>query len=70
MKTGIATDNYKLDKYKQELSAKGFTEFKVVPLDIPFSEDLSVIQIEVAEEQLVEIRKICEFVEMYFNQRN
>ncbi len=31
-KVGIVTDNYKLEKFKKELSAKGFTDFKVLPL--------------------------------------
>lgn len=70
MKTGIAADNYKLDKFKQELNARGYTDLTIIPLDLPNVKDISVIQVEVSIDKIDEIRRICELVETYFIQRN
>lgn len=66
MKAGIVADNYKLDKFKKELTAKGFTDFKI----FPFTKYTSTIKVNVKEEDLLELKKVCEFVEMYFKQSN
>ena len=70
MKTGIAVDNYKLDKFKQELNTRGYTDLTIISLDLPNVKDISVIQVEVSIDKIDEIRKICELVETYFIQRN
>lgn len=64
--TGIATDNYKLNKFKKELTKKGFTDFEIEPL----INETSLISLKIQDHQLGEIKKICEKVEFYFKNRN
>ena len=67
MKTaGIVADNYKLDKFKEELTKKGFTDFKIVP----FEKDTSTIKVQFREDQLKEIHAICSLVEIHFKRSN
>lgn len=67
MKTaGIVADNYKLEKFKKELIAKGFTDFIVAP----YSEGVSSIQIQTLESKFVEIKRICQLVELHFKRSN
>lgn len=63
-KVGITCDNYKLDKFKKELEAKGFTDYKVVSFEK--GSNLSVIQINCWEADYPVIGKIFEAVEAYF----
>jgi len=65
-KAGIVADNYKLEKFKKELTAKGFTDFKVSP----FTKDTSTIQVNVPEERMSEIVTICRNVELHFKHGN
>jgi hypothetical protein len=65
-KAGIVVDNYKVDRVKKELTAKGFTDFKVVP----FTKDTTTIQVNVEEHELKEIQKICTLVELHFKRSN
>lgn len=65
MKTaGIVVDNYKVEKFKKELIAKGFTDFKVVP----FTKDTSTIFVKFEEHQLKELTKLIKTVN--FNCKN
>jgi len=67
MKTaGIVADNYKLEKFKKELTSKGFTDFKIVP----FTNDTSTIKVQFEPSQLNEINKICQLVELHFKRSN
>ena len=61
-KVGIVCDNYKVNKFKEELILKGFTDFEVIPLP----KDCSNIVVNVAVELISEISKICQTVELYF----
>lgn len=65
-KAGIVADNYKLEKFKKELTAKGFTDFKV----FPFTKDTSSIQVNVEDDKLMEVKTICQNVELYFKHSN
>ena len=65
-KAGIVADNYKLEKFKKELTAKGFTNFEISP----FTENTSTIQIVVSDDKLKEIQNICHLVEMHFKRSN
>lgn len=65
-KAGIVADNYKLEKFKKELTKKGFTDFEV----FPFTKDTSTIQVNIPEDKIMEIKKICQFVELYFKRSN
>jgi hypothetical protein len=67
MKTiGIVADNYKLDKFKKELSSKGFTDIIIVP----FTEDTSTIQVRIEEDKIRTIHAICIKVESSFKRQN
>ena len=67
MKTaGIVADNYKLEKFKKELTAKGFTDFEIVP----FTKDTSTIKVKFEEKQVNDINKICQLVDLYFKRSN
>lgn len=63
---GIAADNYKLDKFKQELTDAGFTFFSVSKL----TKNTSLIKVNVPEEKLKEVQNLCTKVEMHFKQSN
>lgn len=65
-KAGIVADNYKLEKFKKELTSKGFTDFNVSPL----TEDTSTIQVNIEDNKLMEIKRICQNVELYFKHSN
>jgi hypothetical protein len=65
-KAGIVCDDYKLEKFKKELTAKGFTDFKI----FAFTPGTSTIQVNVKDDEVIEIKKICELVELYFKRRN
>lgn len=65
-KVGVVADNYKLDKFKQELTAKGFTDFKITP----FVNNTSTITVNVPDDKLNEIRKLCQLVELHFKRSN
>lgn len=67
MKTaGIVADNYKLDKFKKELTKSGFTDFEIVP----FSKDVSTIRVKFEPSQVHDISKICQLVELHFKHSN
>ena len=61
-KTGIICDNYKLEKFKEKLSKKGFVNYEVMPYD----EGTTLIKVETEESEIMEIKKICQEVEMFF----
>jgi nitrogen regulatory protein PII len=67
MKTiGIVTDNYKLERFKKELTAKGFTEFEVTPL----TGETSTIKLTIKPSQLHDVAKVCKLVELRYNHSN
>jgi hypothetical protein len=67
MKTiGIVADNYKLEKFKKKLTKAGFSEFKI----IPFVNETSSIKVVVPDNRVLDIKKICELVEIHFKQSN
>jgi len=63
---GIVADNYKIDKFKLELTQNGFPDFVVVP----FRKDSSTIKVKFQPHQLNEIKKICKLVELHFKRSN
>lgn len=65
-KVGIVADNYKIDKFKQELTAKGFTDFDVSTYS-PISQ---LIRVNVASTDVIEVKRICERVELHFKRSN
>lgn len=65
-KAGIVVDNYKLKKYKETLTKKGFTDF----ITAPFTKDTTTIQVTVPENQLQEIHKMCHLLELHFKRAN
>lgn len=63
---GIVADNYKLEKFKKDLTEKGFTDFEVVP----FKDNCSTIKVNIEDNQVNEIKKICQLVELHFKRSN
>jgi len=63
---GIIADNYKIEKFKKELTSHGFTDFEV----LPFTPETSTIRVNTTEDRLPELEKICQQVELYFKRRN
>lgn len=59
---GIVCDNYKLEKFKSELTAGGFTDFKVGP----YKNTLTLITVPCTESEQSDIGKICVDVEAHF----
>lgn len=66
MITGIVADNYKIEKFKKELTAKGFTDFKL----FPFTDGTTTIQLVIENHQVNDIKRICQMVELFFKQSN
>lgn len=64
--TGIVADNYKLEKFKKEFTAKGITEYEISS----FTKDTSIIKITIPEDKVNEIKKICQFIELHFKRSN
>jgi hypothetical protein len=65
MKIGIGTDNFKLDKFREELTRNGFPKFTVEP----FVGQTSVITLYVRQHQRRDVANICYNVEQYFKTR-
>ena len=66
MKVRICSDNYKLEKFKEELIKNGYTDFKITP----FIENTSIIKVEIREDEISKFKNVCTLVELYFKQRN
>ncbi len=66
-KAGIVCDNYKVEKFKKELTAAGFTNFKVNPLT---AKKLTSIIVYVEGNQINEVKNICIKVELHFKRSN
>ncbi len=62
--TGIVCDNYKLEKFKKELMAKGFNNFEVKPYKI--MKKFTLIQVKCNEKDIPMIATLCRKVEDYF----
>lgn len=65
-KVGIASDNFKLDRFKKELTKAGLIDFEVKK----FTEDASIIHVNVEDNQIGLVHAICQKVEIHFKQRN
>ena len=61
-KIGISCEHYKVEKFKQELTDNGFTDFKVTS-----GLKLCVITINAPEASISEIQNICQGVVDYFH---
>jgi hypothetical protein len=71
MKTiGITCDNYKVDKFEQELTLKGYEDFEVFKL----TETTKVIKVTVESAQFhfhaEQIRRLCVRLEHHFKRSN
>lgn len=64
MKAGIVADNYKVERFKKELSDEGFT-FGVHP-----GKSVTTITVECQHTDLSKINKICKKVELHFKHSN
>lgn len=65
-RAGIVSDDYKVERFKKELIAAGFTDFKV----FPFTEGVSTIQVNTEDHRLLEIHELCMKVDFHFKHAN
>lgn len=64
-KVGVVVDNYKLEVFKNELRARGW-----IIKTSPFTKDTTTIQVDVADEEVVEVYKLCKKLELHFKRSN
>lgn len=65
-RVGIVCDNYKVERYRQELTKNEFTDFEV----IAGQSGITIFKVDVEAHNVVRVRQICEKLEAYFaNQR-
>lgn len=70
-KIGIACDPYKVEKFKTELEKGGYTDYEVTHnAEIQPGVFLSVIRVEVPDNEVKAIAKICQMVELHFKRGN
>jgi hypothetical protein len=65
-KVGIACDDYKLAKFKEELNAAGFTQLTEHKL----TENSYILTVEVPVNKVGEVHRLCKRVQTYFHNRN
>jgi hypothetical protein len=65
LKVGIVVDDYKVDKMKRELTGAGY-EFKASPL----FNGTTHINVQVPDDKIDEIKKLCQKVEFHFKHSN
>jgi hypothetical protein len=65
MIAGIVADDYKVEKFKKELTSKGF-DFKV----LPWKGDCTMIQVDTAPTRMPDLEKLCKEVELHFKRSN
>jgi len=67
MKTiGIVADNYKVERFKNELKKAGYDDFSLSP----FTSESTTIKVKVSEDKMFDIKRICESVELHFKRSN
>lgn len=62
---GIVADNFKVEKFREELTKNGFTEFEEKQLP----RGITSIYLMVEESKISQISEICRRVELYFKVR-
>jgi hypothetical protein len=67
-KVGIVCDNYKLAKFKKDLTDKGFTDFEVIPCSVV--DNTTLITVNVNKNKVDEVHKICKLVELHYKRGN
>jgi hypothetical protein len=65
-KIGIVADNYKLEKFKEELIKAGFDDFKI----LPFVNNTSTITLRIPDDRVFTVKTVCELVETHFKRSN
>lgn len=65
-KVGIVVDNYKLKKFKSELTDKGYTDFTISK----FTKDTTSIMVQVEDDKVDDIARLCKRLELHFKRSN
>lgn len=65
-KVGIVADNYKVTRFIKELAKKDFTDVEV----LIFMDDVSNIKVNVPDDKINDVAKICKEVELHFKRAN
>ena len=63
---GIVVNDYKVEKFRTELTKAGFPDFTIKP----FGKGSSTIKLSVDFEDVMKIGNICSLIEMHFKQSN
>jgi hypothetical protein len=61
-KIAIVCDNYKLKKFKKELTKKGFTDFETTS----YIGETTIINLKTTDANLKKVEKICRSCENHF----
>ena len=61
-KVAIVVDDYKLKKYREELSNRGFWNLEI----IPSIDNTTIIKIKATQKQIGDISTMCQYLEHYF----
>lgn len=62
-KIGIHVDNYKVEKFKEELNKQGFTDFECKP----YTKSTTVIFVQTTLDKVKDVQKLCEDLQNQFN---
>lgn len=65
IKVGIVADNYKVDKFTEELTRAGYA-FET----FPFAGGTTLLKVRVAPQQVDNVRRLCQTIEIHFKQSN
>lgn len=65
-KVGIVVDNYKVNRFKSELTKKGFTDIELHA----FTKDCTTIRINVQDDQVSAVHAICIKIESDLKRAN
>jgi hypothetical protein len=61
-KIGIVADDYKLERFKKELTQQGFTDFEVKQ----FTKNVSTIYVQIQDNQISKVADIWKRVELHY----
>lgn len=61
-RVGIVCDNYKLEKFKEKLNEKGFTNYTITS----YQQKTSLISVVVRNKNVLQVYNICKQVEAHF----
>jgi len=65
-RVAIVVDNYKIEKFREKLTEANL----VISEEVPFIEKTTTLKVLCNKNQIPEIAKICQLLEIHFKQSN